>query len=144
MSVLEEATRMSLLWSSTHDSDGAPMFCKTYWKQRFNYEIKLHVGQDDIHVEIYHWYALYCRSVHFFVGLKDCGTTLYKLKDLDLSIHVGLLTFFRNPWRVDTRQQQPPDLYFCFVIDSLIYLTIGILVYNLQCWIYWLFKLLVF
>ncbi len=71
MSVLEEATTMSLLWSSMHDADEALMFCKTYWKQRFYYEIKLHGGLDDIHDDIYHWYALSCRSVHFFVGLKD-------------------------------------------------------------------------
>ncbi len=65
---------LSLSLSSTQDDDGALMFCKTYWKQRFNYEIKLNGGLDDIHDDIYHWYALYCRSVHFFVGLKDRGT----------------------------------------------------------------------
>ncbi len=74
MSVLEEATKMSLLWSSMPDADGVLMLCKMYWKQRFNYEIKLHGGLDDIHDDIYHWYALYYRSVHLFVGLK-------KLKD---------------------------------------------------------------
>ncbi len=62
------------MWSSTHDADGALIFCKMYWKQRFNYEIKLHGGLDDIHDDICHWYALYCRSVHFFVGLKDWRT----------------------------------------------------------------------
>ncbi len=46
---------------------------KTYWKQRFNYEIKLHGGLDNIHGDIYHWYALYCRSIHLFIGLKDRG-----------------------------------------------------------------------
>ncbi len=53
--------------------DGALIFCKTYWKQRFNYEIKLHGGLDDID-DIYHSYVLSCKSVHFFVGLKDRGT----------------------------------------------------------------------
>ncbi len=72
--MLEEATTMSLLWSSTHDADGMLMFCKTCWKQRFNYEIKLQGGLDDKHDDIYHWYALSCRSVHFFVGLKDRAT----------------------------------------------------------------------
>ncbi len=70
----EEVTTMSLLWSSTHDADGVLIFCKTYWKQRFNYEVKLHGGLDYIHDDISHWYALYCRSVHFVVGLKDRRT----------------------------------------------------------------------
>ncbi len=52
------------------------MFCKTYWKQRFNYEIKFYGGLDDIHDGIYHWYALYCGSVQFFAGRKDRGTDL--------------------------------------------------------------------
>ncbi len=59
---------------SMHGADGALIFFKTYWKQRFNYEIKLYGGLDDIHEDIYHWYVLYCRSVHFFVGLKDRRT----------------------------------------------------------------------
>ncbi len=70
----EEATTMSLLLYLTHDAVGALIFCKTYWKQRFNYEIKLQGGLDNIHDNICHWYALSCRSVHFFVGLKDRGT----------------------------------------------------------------------
>ncbi len=44
--------------------------CKTYWKPWFNYELKLHGGQNDRHEAVYHWYAPYCRS-EFFVCLKD-------------------------------------------------------------------------
>ncbi len=97
LSVLEEATTMSLLWSSMHDGDGALMFCKTYWKQRVTYEIKLHGGQDDIHDDICHWYVLSCRSDHFFVGLKDRGTDFVLIK-WPWPLHTrGLVDIFLQP-----------------------------------------------
>ncbi len=97
MSILEEATTMSLLWLSTYDADGVLMFWKTYWKQTFNYEIKLHDGQGDIHKEIYHWHALYYGPVQFLVGFKRSIDRLgIKLNDLDVSTQVALLTFFRT------------------------------------------------
>ncbi len=34
-------------------------------------EIKLHGSQDDIHEEIYHWYAPYYGTVKKIVGLRD-------------------------------------------------------------------------
>ncbi len=64
---------------TTHDADGALMFCKTYWKHRFNYEIKFHGDLDDIHDDIYHWYALYWGSVHFLLVEKIEGPTWYKI-----------------------------------------------------------------
>ncbi len=95
--MLEEPTTMSLLWSSTHNADGELLFCKTYWKQRFNYEIQLHSGLDDIHDDIYHSYVLSCRSVHFFVGLKDRGTDFVLIKRL-WPIHThGFVDIFLQP-----------------------------------------------
>ncbi len=56
-----------------------------------DYEIKLHGGQDDVHEEIYHWYALYYGLVQFFVGLSTAKRSIdrlgIKLNDLDLSTH---------------------------------------------------------
>ncbi len=48
----------------------------------------------------------------FLVVEKFAGPTVQisKLNDLNLSTHVGLLTFSHNLWWADTRQQWPPDL----------------------------------
>ncbi len=46
-------SRNDIALLSTYDANGALMFFKTYWKQKFNYEIKLHGGLDDIHDDIY-------------------------------------------------------------------------------------------
>ncbi len=64
-------------WLSTYDANGALMFYKTYWKQRFNCEITFHGGLDDIHDEIYHWYA---GQYNFGLVEKIEGLTWYIIK----------------------------------------------------------------
>ncbi len=81
---------------TTHNADGALMFCTMYWKQRFNYEIKFHCSLDDIHDDIDHCYALCCGSEQFLLVEKIEGPTLCKIK-LPWPLHTsGFVDIFPN------------------------------------------------